>query len=153
MPEDAKANAPAVEKAAKAKPAAKKEAKPPAPEEKPLPEFLEQHFLPALQAAFAEAGLMDMSLSFSQKSIPVLGLPADEQYWQVEGHWLGGDRQFNLYYFDETLKGDKGFSCATSGQPASTLESFMIDERKVSLELMVMYTIQRLNSEKWLGGN
>ncbi|MGB0562785.1 MAG: DUF2996 domain-containing protein [Spirulinaceae cyanobacterium] len=143
MPEDAKAKSAAAEK----------EEKPLEPEEKPLPEFMEQHFLPALQDAFAEVGLTDMNLSFSQKSIPVLGLPADGSCWQVEGQWRGGDRQFNLYYFDETIKGNKGFSCTTSGQPASILESFMIDERRVNLDLMVMYTLQRLNSEKWIGGN
>lgn len=130
-----------------------KAAKPPALEDKPFTEFMEQDFLPNLKTAFDDAGLTDMSLEFTQKAVAVAGIPADEQYWQVEGQWLGGDRQFNLYYFDETIKGAKGFSCATSGRTASILESFMIDERKVSLELMVMYTLQRINSEKWLGRN
>ncbi|NEO87006.1 MAG: DUF2996 domain-containing protein [Spirulina sp. SIO3F2] len=149
MSEDAQA------KPAKAKPDATpaKKAKPPALEDKPFAAFMEQDFLPTLKTAFTEAGLTDMTLDFSQKPVAVSGLPSSEQYWQVEGQWQGGDRQFNLYYFDETLKGAKGFSCATSGQTASVLESFMIDERKVNLELMVMYTLQRINSEKWLGRN
>lgn len=140
---------------AKTKPAAApaKKAKPPALEDKPFEAFMEQDFLPTLKTAFTEAGLGDMTLDFSQKPIAVAGLPNDEQYWQVEGQWQGGDRQFNLYYFDQTISGSKGFSCATSGRVASVLESFMIDERKVNLELMVMYTLQRINSEKWLGRN
>ncbi|NES81812.1 MAG: DUF2996 domain-containing protein, partial [Moorea sp. SIO2B7] len=47
----------------------------------------------------------------------------------------------------------KAFSYATNGAKPSTIESFMIDERKVTLDLMVMYTIQRLNSQKWLSRN
>lgn len=135
----------------KAKPAAEKKAKPPAPEEKPFTEFMEADFVPALKTACHEAGLTDMTLTFDKKTMPIQGLEDSDAYWQVEGQWQGGKRQFNVYYFDESIGGQKGFSCATDGYKASTLESFMIDERKVSLDLMVMYVLQRLNSEKWLG--
>ncbi|MGB3208973.1 MAG: DUF2996 domain-containing protein, partial [Crinalium sp.] len=38
------------------------------------------------------------------------------------------------------------------GKP-STLEPFLIDERKVTLDLMVFGVIQRLNAQKWLVRN
>lgn len=144
MTEDAKANASA--------PKAKK-AKPPAPEDKPFTEFMEQEFVPALKTAFDDAGLTDMELAFEKKPLNLAGISATDDYWQVEGQWQQGERQFNLYCFDEDIKGQKGFTATTYGSKPSTLESFMIDERKITRDLMVMYTLQRINSEKWLGRN
>jgi hypothetical protein len=135
------------------KPAAKKKEKPPALEEKPFTEFMEQHFTPTLQEAFGKAGLADMKIAFTKKPVSLAGFDSGEDCWQVEGTWQQGTRQFNLYYFDEDLKGNKGFSSATHGAKPSTLESFMIDERKITLDLMVLYTLQRINGEKWLGRN
>jgi hypothetical protein len=135
------------------KPAAKKKAKPPALEDKPFTEFMEQHFTPKLQAALTEAGLGDMQISFTKQPVSLAGFDSKEECWQIEGKWQQGKRQFNLYYFDEDIKGQKGFSAATHGVKPSTLESFMIDERKITLDLMVLYTLQRINGEKWLGRN
>ena len=38
------------------------------------------------------------------------------------------------------------------GQP-SLLESFLIDEKKMSLALLVSRLVSRLNGQKWLGPN
>ena len=136
----------------KAKPAAAKKPKPPAVEDKPFPEFIEQHFTPALQKSFADEGIEDMQLNFSKEKLPA-GLSNKEEYWQVIGNWQNGQRQFNLYFLDENIKGKKAFSYSTNGSVPSTIESFMIDERKVTLNLMVLYTLQRLNGQKWLHRN
>ncbi|TVQ57558.1 MAG: DUF2996 domain-containing protein [Spirulina sp. DLM2.Bin59] len=144
MTETDKAQAPAAK--------AKKE-KPPAPEDKPFTEFMEQDFLPTLKTAFTAAGLTDMDLAFVKKPVDLTGFSNSTAYWQVEGQWQQGARRFNLYWFDESLKGQKGFSATTYGSQPSTLESFMIDERKVTLDLIVLYTLQRINGEKWLGRN
>ena len=139
------------------KPAAKaakaKKAKPPKLEDKPFNEFMEQHFTPALAEAFKAEGVDDVELQFTKQGIPIQGAKGSEQCWQIIGNWQNGKRQFNLYFIDEDISGQKAFSYATDGNQPSTLESFMIDERRVTLDLMVMYTIQRLNSQKWLFGN
>ncbi|MEB3160824.1 MAG: DUF2996 domain-containing protein [Synechocystis sp.] len=132
-------------------PAAKKP-KPPALEDKPFTEFINQDFLPGLKSALEKVGLSEVSLSFSQAPLPITGADS-KAYWQVQGSWPNNQRQFTLYFFDETITGAKGFSYSTDNRPPSTLESFMIDERKVTLDLMVLYTLQRLNGQKWLGGN
>ncbi|MGK7875993.1 MAG: DUF2996 domain-containing protein [Xenococcaceae cyanobacterium] len=139
--------------AAKAKPAKAKKPKPPALEDKPFTEFMEQHFTPALKGAFADQGFKDMELTFIKEKLPIVGASQDEQCWQVRGNWQNGQRQFNLYFLDEGINGKKAFSYATNGAQPSTIESFMIDERKVTLDLMVMYTLQRLNGQKWLTRN
>ncbi|NEO92347.1 MAG: DUF2996 domain-containing protein [Moorea sp. SIO3G5] len=159
------AKAPAAKKpAAKSedKPAAKKpaatgakakKAKPPAIENKPFTEFVEQHYLPALKSAFAKQGIDDVDVTFAKQKIPIPSLSQMDDCWQVMGSWQDGQRQFNLYFLDEDIKKQKAFSASANGVNPSTIESFMIDERKVTLDLMVHYTIQRLNAQKWLMWN
>ena len=136
------------------KPAAKaKKEKPPKLEDKPFSEFIQQHYLPALKDAMANEGIEDVDLTFVEQSLPIKGANSNEPCWQVVGKWDNGDRSFNIYFPDEDIKGQKAFSSATYGNNPTTLESFMIDERRVNLELLVMYTIQRLNAQKWLTRN
>ena len=140
--------------AAQKKPAAKaKKEKPPKLEDKPFSEFIQEHYLPALKEAMANEGIEDVDLTFVQQNVPIKGANSNEPCWQVVGKWDNGDRSFNIYFPDEDIKGQKAFSSATYDNKPSTLESFMIDERRVNLELLVMYTIQRLNAQKWLTRN
>ena len=142
------------ENKADAKPAAKavkaKKAKPPKLEDKPFSEFIQEHYLPALKEAMAQEGIEDVDLTFVEQSVPIKGANSNEPCWQVVGKWQNGDRQFNVYFPEGDIKGQKAFSYATYGNNPSTIESFMIDERRVNLELLVMYTLQRLNAQKWL---
>lgn len=151
MAEENKPNPESAPAAAKA-PAAKK-AKKPKLEDKPFSEFIEQHFTPSLKEAFSQEGLEDIELTFAKQGLPIAGANPDEQCWQVIGKWQQGQRQFNLYFLDEDISGKKAFSSATSGGKPSTIESFMIDERRVTLDLLVLYTLQRLNGQKWLTRN
>jgi Protein of unknown function (DUF2996) len=148
-----KAASPKASPKAAATEAKEKKAKPPALEDKPFNEFIEQHFNPALEKAFQAQGIDDVKLQLTKQGIPIKAANPSEQCWQVIGKWQNGQRQFNLYFLDENISGQKAFSAATYGNQPSTIESFMIDERKVTLDLMVMYTIQRLNGQKWLFGN
>ncbi|MFW6359375.1 MAG: DUF2996 domain-containing protein [Chroococcales cyanobacterium] len=140
-------------KAAEAKAAKPKKEKPPAPEDKPFPEFIEQEFTPALKKAFAEQGVEDIELNFVTAPIAIAGANTNEQYPQVTGKWNQGQRQFNIYFLEEDIKGKKAFSYTATGGKPSTIESFMIDERRVTLDLLVLYTMQRLNGQKWLVRN
>ncbi len=144
------AKADAEEKPA-AKAAAKKE-KAPAVEDKPFVEFIEQEYLPAVQKAITQQGVPDLQLSFAKQKVPITGFESTEECWQLIGSWQNGLRQFNLYFPDEDIQGKKGFSC-NEGKKPSTLESFLIDERKITLDLMVFGLVQRLNGQKWLGRN
>ena len=142
---------PKAEKPPAAAKAAKKE-KPPAVEDKPFVEFMEQHYLPTLQKAIAEQGVEDLHLAFAKQKLPIAGFQSAEECWQVIGSWQNGQRQFNVYFPDENITGKKGFSC-NEGKKPSTLESFLIDERRITLDLLVFGILQRLNGQKWLGRN
>ena len=155
-PEGKAAKKPAA-KAADGKPDAKaakaKKEKAPAVEDKPFTEFIEQDYLPALRTALAKQGAENVDLTFTKGKIKAVGFNQTEESWQVVGSWQEGKLRFNIYFPNEDINKPKLFSCAANGANASTLESFMIDERKVTLDLLVMYTIQRLNAQKWLARN
>lgn len=136
------------------KPAAKaaKKEKPPAVEDKPFSEFIQQYYLPALQKAVAQEGVKDLQISFVKQPVPIKGMEQLGECWQVVGNFADGVRHFNLYFPDEDIQGKKAFSC-NEGKRPSTLESFLIDERKTTLDLLVYGLMQRLNGQKWLGRN
>jgi hypothetical protein len=145
---------PTAEQKADAKPTAKaKKEKPPKLEDKPFNEFISEHYLPTLKEAMAQSGIEDADITFVQQGVLIKGANSNEPCWQVVGNWQNGDRQFNIYFPDEDISGQKAFSSSTYGNAPSTIESFMIDEKRVNLELLVMYTIQRLNAQKWLTRN
>jgi hypothetical protein len=124
----------------KAKPAAKpKVEKPPAIEELPFEDFINTHYLPALAKAFSKQGVGDLKLEFNNS--------------QVHGVWAEGLRQFTVYFSKPDINGQKAFSCADSGRSPSTIEPFLIDERKAPLDLLVFGVIQRLTAQKWLVAN
>jgi hypothetical protein len=145
-------DAKAAPKPAAAKAPAKKE-KPPALEEKPFNEFIEQHFLPSLETALKENGMADIQLSFSQQPLSVFGWEDKAPYWHVKGEWEGGARQFNIAFTKDSISSPKLFYYADRGSQPSTIEQFMGDERRITLDLMVLYTLQRLNGQKWLVRN
>ncbi len=133
-PKAAKAPKAGAEDAPKAK-APKKEAV----EDKPFGDFIAQDYLPALEKAFASKNVPDLKLSFADK--------------QVSGQWMNGERQFTVYFPQENINAQRAFSCTIGKTAASTIEPFLGDERKITLDLLVFGVIQRVNAQKWFGNN
>lgn len=144
--------APKAEAKAAPKAAPKKE-KPPALEDKPFSEFIEQHFMPSLESALKEKGIEDIQLTLDQRPLGVFGVTDPENYWHVKGEWQKGDRQFNIAFTKDSITSPKLFYFADKGSQPSTIEQFMGDERKITLDLMVLFTLRRLNGQKWLARN
>ena len=136
-----------------AAPKAAKKEKPPALEDKPFTEFIEQHFIPSLETALKEKGLDDIQLSLNQQPLEVFGINDGESYWHVKGKWQRGSRQFNIAFTKDDISSPKLFYFADKGSQPSTIEQFMGDERKINLDLMVLFTLRRLNGQKWLARN
>ena len=143
-----KTEQPAAEKATKPAAKAKKD-KPPPIEKKPFSEFINQHYLPALKETLTAEGVQDLQLSFSKQKLPGLG----EECWQIIGLWENGQRQFSIGFPKEDITQTKVFAYATNGIQPSTIEPFLVDERKITLDLLVFYLVQRLNAQKWLDRN
>jgi hypothetical protein len=153
MADDKTPNSPTPDAATAEKPA--KAAKAPAVEDKPLPDFMAQDCLPALTEALKQGGLAQVDLTFQQRPIAVRGYSSTADCWQLQGQWQadGQARQFNVYFFDGSLQGQRGYSASIGDRTPGTMESFRIDERKMSLALLVSGVLQRLNGQKWLARN
>lgn len=113
-------------------PKAKKPGKAP---EKPFSQALQEDLIPATQAALQARGIIDLELKLDNRIL--------------SGQFEQGQRFFEILFAEETLQGAKFFSCASDGVPPSTIESFMIDERKPDVSLIVFYIVQRLYAQKW----
>jgi Protein of unknown function (DUF2996) len=108
-------------------------------EDKPFSDFIAQDYLPALEKAFAAKNVPDLKLSFDSQ--------------QVSGQWLNGQRQFTIYFPQGNINAQRAFSCTTGKTAVSTIEPFLGDERKITLDLLVFGVIQRINAQKWFGNN
>jgi hypothetical protein len=122
--------------------------KPPAPEDSPFEDFVPGQFLPALARELQAYGGPETDLSFEQGPMPVVG----SSCWMVRGT-LPGERRFWLCFTEPDINSAKTVALAEGEGDPSLLESFLIDERKMTLPLLVSRLVQRLNGQKWLGPN
>ena len=122
--------------------------KPPAVEEQPFELFVPDLLLPAIARECCNYGGPAPELSFLQGPMPVVG----SNCWMVKGE-LPGARRFWLCFTAADIQSSKTVALAEAGAEPSLLESFLIDERKMTLALLVSLLVQRLNGQKWLGPN
>ena len=146
MPDSDTANQAAAAPRAAASPAVK--AKTPAPEDRPFAEFVPELLLPALAREIQSYGGPQPELKFERGAMPVVGADCA----QVRGSLPGG-RRFWLCFTADDISAPKTIAVAEAGAEPSLLESFLIDERKTTLALLVSRLVQRLNGQKWLGPN
>ncbi|QEY31769.1 DUF2996 domain-containing protein [Synechococcus sp. RSCCF101] len=140
-------DAPSTKPAATDKPKAKP--KPPKPEDKPFERFITEDYLPALrQELDRRGGGEGLSLEFGEGPMPVVG----SSCWMVMGALAAGGR-FWLCFTEPSIDSAKTVAIAEPGSEPTLLESFLIDEKRMSLALLVSRLAQRLNGQKWLGPN
>ena len=138
------AKADSTDKPAKpAKPAAKQK-----PEDKPFAEFIQEDLLPALTKSLTERESAPISLALVEGERPVVG----GQCWMVQGELPAG-RRFWLCFASDAITSGKTIALAESGSDPSLLESFLIDEKRINQALLESRLLQRLNGQKWFGGN
>ncbi len=126
---------PAAEESGAAEAPSKAAGKKAAKEEKPFEQQITEDVIPAAMAAFQKRGVEDLQLRLEGKTLL--------------GSFAAGKKQFSVLFAEGSLSGRKFFRCATQGSPASTIESFMIDERRVDASLLVFYLVQRLYAQQW----
>uniref|UniRef100_A0A2N9FSZ2 DUF2996 domain-containing protein n=1 Tax=Fagus sylvatica TaxID=28930 RepID=A0A2N9FSZ2_FAGSY len=114
---------------AKAKPPAK------APT-KPLPQLMEEDVIPSLKAILeAQHDLSEIELSFQDD--------------RLEGSFLKNENTYSFWAFfpNGVLTGPKGFSLSSYGSGASTVEPFLIDEKKITGKHIVFWVEKRLAAQ------
>ena len=130
------------------KAAAKPKPKPPKPEDKPFPEFIDTLFIPAVKQQLKDNGIEAERLERIEGERPVVGGTCP----MVIGE-LPGSRRFWLCFGKADIASPKLVALADAGSEPTLLESFLIDEKRMSLPLLVSRLLQRLNGQKWLGRN
>ncbi|KAB1220788.1 hypothetical protein CJ030_MR3G027887 [Morella rubra] len=113
----------------KAKPLAKAPAK-------PLPQMMEDDVIPPLKAILeAQPDISELELSFQDN--------------RLEGSFLkkGNSYTFWAFFPSGVLSGPKGFSLSSYGSEASTVEPFLIDEKKITANHVVFWVEKRLAAQ------
>ena len=126
----------------------KKPVKPPNLEDKPFEEFIINHLIPGLKSSIEEKGTLVNDIKLIEGIRPVVG----GSCWMVLCE-ISNQRKFWLCFNKNLITSDKTILLAESNSDPSIVESFLIDERKTTLPLLISRVLQRLNGQKWLGLN
>ncbi|CAI0459377.1 unnamed protein product [Linum tenue] len=116
----------------KPKPAAKA-AKAPV---KPLPQMMEEDVIPSLKSTLeVQDDISELQLSFQDNTL--------------EGSFVKQSIPYSFWAFfpDGVLTGARGFSISSYGQGASTVEPFLIDEKKITPRHVVFWVEKRLAAQ------
>ncbi|BAT98045.1 hypothetical protein LR48_Vigan707s001400 [Vigna angularis] len=121
-----------VKEAPKAAPAKKPPAKAPV---KPLPQMMEEDVIPSLKDIFeAQEDLSNIELVFKDN--------------RLEGSLLKKGNPYSFWAFFPTgLIGPKGFSLSSYNGGASTVEPFLVDEKKVTAKHIIFWVEKRLAAQ------
>ncbi len=126
----------------------KKPVKPPKLEDKPFEEFICMHLIPGLKSAIEEKGTSVTDIKLIEGKRPVVG----GNCWIVFCE-LSEQRKFWLCFNKPVITSDKTILLSESNSAPGIVESFLIDEKKTTLPLIISRVLQRLNGQKWVGAN
>ena len=122
--------------------------KPPKIEEKPFDEFINDYLLPGIKKELKLRDIEVLTLELTNEERPVTG----GNCWLVSCEFTN-KRKFYLGFEKQDIKSTKTISLVEGGQTPALLESFLIDEKKITLSLLISRLLQRLNGQKWLNAN
>ncbi|XP_074577444.1 uncharacterized protein LOC141833843 [Curcuma longa] len=106
------------------------------PRAKPLPEMMEGEVIPALKETLeAQDDITDVEISFQDN--------------RLEGSFLKNDIPYSFWAFfpNGILTGPKGFSLSSYGSGVSTVEPFLIDEKRITGKQVVFWVSKRLAAQ------
>ncbi|KAK9066008.1 hypothetical protein SSX86_015410 [Deinandra increscens subsp. villosa] len=118
--------------AAPAKPKPKPPAKAPV---KPLPEMMEEDVIPSLRSILeTQQDIKELELFFKDN--------------KLEGSFMKKGIPYTFWaLFPDGITGPKGFSLSSYGSPPSSVEPFLVDEKKVTAKLLVFWVEKRLAAQ------
>ncbi|KAG9448817.1 hypothetical protein H6P81_008782 [Aristolochia fimbriata] len=103
---------------------------------KALPQMMEEDVIPSLKAILeAQDDLTEIELSFQDN--------------KLEGSFVKNGIPYTFWAFfpNGVLTGPKGFSLTSYGSGASTVEPFLIDEKKITAKHVVFWVEKRLAAQ------
>ena len=117
-------------------------------EKKPFREFINEHLLPSLISEFKKRGFIVEDISLNNTSRPIAG----DKCWVINCE-VKDTFTFWLSFEQEDISSLKSISLCKSSQKPSVIESFLIDEKRITLNLIISRILQRLNGQKLIGIN
>ena len=125
-----------------------KPVKTPKLEDKPFKEFISNYLIPGLKESIEDKGKVVSEIKLIEGERPVVG----GDCWMVFCE-LSEQRKFWLCFSKDVITSNKTILLAESNSDPSIVESFLIDEKKSTLPLLISRVLQRLNGQKWIGPN
>ncbi len=117
-------------------------------EKKPFNEFINDHLLPSIIQEFKARGFEVLDINLKNTSRPIAG----DKCWVIFCE-IKDICNFWLSFEKEDISSLKSISLCKSGQEPSVIESFLIDEKRITLKLIISRILQRLNGQKLIGIN
>ena len=129
------------------KPVTKPKKEPPI-ENKPFQEFINIHLIPALKEEINQRGLEINNINLTNTNRPIAG----DKCWVINCE-IKDTCNFWLSFEKDDISSLKSISLSKPNQTPSIIESFLIDEKRITLKLIISRVLQRLNGQKLIGVN
>ena len=117
-------------------------------EKKPFHEFINIHLLPALVEEINQRGLSINNINLKNTNRPIAG----DKCWVINCE-IKDTCNFWLSFEKDDITSLKSISLSRPNQQPSIIESFLIDEKRITLKLIISRVLQRLNGQKLIGIN
>jgi len=117
-------------------------------EKKPFQEFINIHLIPSLIQEINQRGLEVNNINLENTNRPIAG----DKCWVINCE-IEDTCSFWLSFEKEDISSLKSISISKPNQEPSIIESFLIDEKRITLKLIISRVLQRLNGQKLIGIN
>jgi len=117
-------------------------------EKKPFQEFINIHLIPALIDEINKRGLEIKNINLTNTNRPIAG----DKCWVINCE-IKDTCTFWLSFEKDDISSLKSISLSKPNQQPSIIESFLIDEKRITLKLIISRVLQRLNGQKLIGVN
>ena len=117
-------------------------------EKKPFQEFINMHLIPSLTEEINQRGLEINNINLTNSNRPIAG----DKCWVINCE-IKDTCNFWLSFEKDDISSLKSISLSKPNQKPSIIESFLIDEKRITLKLIISRVLQRLNGQKLIGVN
>ena len=117
-------------------------------EKKPFQEFIKVHLIPSIEKEFKQRGFEIEDITFKNTLRPI----AEDKCWVINCV-IKDTCNFWLSFEKEDISSSKSISLSKPNQKPGIIESFLIDEKRITLVLIISRILQRINGQKLLGVN
>ena len=117
-------------------------------EKKPFQEFINIHLIPSLTEEIKRRGLEIININLKNTNRPIAG----DKCWVINCE-IKDTCTFWLSFEKDDISSLKSISISKPNQKPSIIESFLIDEKRITLQLIISRVLQRLNGQKLIGVN